>query len=148
MVLIQVRCNAPPGRLDPRRSVEIYHLKTTRRATGVSGKDIMKGNVWHEPLPLELSREREPYVQLLSAALSAANIATMPGDWGVAARVLTAPKASLVVVVNERPEDTTRNVVVEGKTLEIPVKAWATRMATIERGTSKVLAVTPGDPLR
>jgi hypothetical protein len=31
--LIEVRCNAPADRLDPRRSVEMYHQKTTHRGT-------------------------------------------------------------------------------------------------------------------
>ena len=53
----------------------------------------LSGAVWHEPLSLELAREREPLVKLLGAALSAAAIPTSPGDWGVAARTLVAPRA-------------------------------------------------------
>jgi hypothetical protein len=33
-------------------------------------------NVWHEPLPFELARERQPLVRLLDAVLTAANVST------------------------------------------------------------------------
>jgi hypothetical protein len=104
--------------------------------------------VWHEPLPLELAREREPLVRLLGAALAAAGVATHPSDVPVAARVLVAPKAALVVCVNEAAEDAVRRVAVDGLPLEVPVKAYGARLALIGRGDGDVLAATPGAPLR
>jgi hypothetical protein len=107
----------------------------------------LTGNVWHEALPLELAREREPLVRLLGAALTAAKVDTMREDgWGLAARVLTAPRAALVVVVNERPADAVRRVVAFGKPLDIPVRALASRLVLVERKTGRVLDATPGEP--
>jgi hypothetical protein len=106
----------------------------------------LAGAVWHEPLPLELAREREPLVKLLGAALSAAAIPTSPGEWGVAARTLVAPRALLLVVVNERPEPAVRRLVADGKAFDVPVAALGTRLVVVERGGGgRVLASTPGD---
>lgn len=106
------------------------------------------GAVWHEPLPLELAREREPLVKLLDAALGAAQIPTSPGEWGVAARALIAPRGILMTVVNERPEASVRKVKADGRTFEIPVAALGARMVLVERGTGKIVAATPGDAIK
>lgn len=108
----------------------------------------LAGSVWHEPLPLELAREREPLAKLLEAALSAAQIPTAPGEWGVAARALVAPRAVLMIVVNERPERAVRKVNADGRSFEIPVAPLGARMVLVERGTGKIVAATPGDAIK
>ncbi|MGE5127184.1 MAG: hypothetical protein ACM3PV_12905 [Betaproteobacteria bacterium] len=117
-----------------------------RRAPGASPA-VLTGNVWHEPLPLEFARETEPLVALLGAALRAAGVETQPGEGGVAARLLVAPKAILAGVVNETPVDARRRLTVEGRLVEIPVGAFRGRLVLFERGTGKVLAATPGEPI-
>lgn len=107
----------------------------------------LSGAVWHEPLPLELSREREPLVKLLGAALAAASVPTSPGEWGLAARALVAPRSVLVVVVNERPERAVRRVDADSRAFDVPVAALGARLVLVERGTGRVLAATPGDPV-
>jgi hypothetical protein len=107
----------------------------------------LSGAVWLEPLPIELARDREPLVRLLEAALSAANVPTSPGPWGVAARALTAPRATLITVVNERPERAVRRVRVGAATLEVPVAALGARLVVVERATGRVVASTPGDAI-
>ena len=112
----------------------------------------LSGAVWLEPLPIELARDREPLVRLLEAALSAAGVATSPGGpgvaaWGVAARALTAPRATLVTVVNERPERAVRRVRVGGAALDVPVAALGARLVVVERATGKIVASTPGDAI-
>jgi hypothetical protein len=102
------------------------------------------GLVWHEPVPLEYAREPEPRAAFLAAVRKAADVATHPSDTHVAARVLVAPKASLVVGVNETTEDALRRVKVEGRSVGIPVPAGRTRLALFEHGTGRVLAATPG----
>jgi hypothetical protein len=103
-----------------------------------------EGNVWHEPLPLELARQREPLTRLLEAALRSAGVATQPSRVPVAARVLRAPRAALVVCVNETAEDVRRRVAVDGLALDIPVRAFGARLALIEAGSGRVLCSTPG----
>ncbi len=107
----------------------------------------LAGNVWHEPLPLEFARETEPLDALLGAALKAAGVPTHPGDGGVLLRVLVAPKAVFVVCVNESPSPARRAVVVQGKTVQVPVEALRSRLALFERGTGRLVAATPGEPI-
>ncbi len=104
-------------------------------------------NVWHEPLPLELARERRPLVRLLEAALKAAGVSTDPSDTPIASRVLLAPRAALVICVNETPEDARRQVRVDGTLFELPVRAYGARMALIDRRERTVLASTPGEAI-
>jgi hypothetical protein len=105
------------------------------------------GNVWHEPLPLELARQREPLVRLLEAALRSASVSTQPSSVPVAARVLRAPRAALVVCVNETPDDARRRVLIDELVLHVPVRAFGGRLALIEAGTGRVIAATPGAPV-
>ncbi len=107
-----------------------------------------EGNLWHEPLPLEFAREREPLAQLLGAALEAAGVSTQPSELPIAARVLLAPSAALVVCVNEMPENALRRVHVGSMAFDVPVPAYGARMALVERSSGKLLAATPGESLR
>jgi hypothetical protein len=114
-----------------------------RRGTG-RGLTALTGSIWHEPLPLEFARETEPLEALLHAALEAAGVATNPAEGGVAARVLAAPKALLVVCVNETPSAARRRVTVEGRPVDVPVEGYRSRLVLFERGTGRVLVATPG----
>jgi hypothetical protein len=120
--------------------------ETVRRGEKASVARL-EGPVWHEAVPIELAREREPLVKLLGAALGAAGVPTMPGPWGVAARVLEGDRASLVVVVNERPEPTIRRVTAYGRAFDVPVHAFGARFALVARGTGDLLAATAGAPI-
>lgn len=117
-----------------------------RRSTKPSVASLT-GNVWHEALPLELGREREPLVKLLDAALAGAGVTAIPGEWGLATRVLVAPRAALVVVVNERPEAAKRPVTVEGRRFDVPVAAFGARLVLVERKSGRILAATRGDTI-
>jgi len=117
-----------------------------RRASGPSPAALV-GNLWHEPLPIELARETEPLVALLGAALRVAGVPTHPAEGGVAARLLLAPKAILAGVVNETSSAARRRLTVEGRTVEVSVGAFRARLVLFERGTARVLASTPGDPI-
>ena len=118
-----------------------------RRGTKASPA-ALAGSVWHEPLPLDLARETEPLDALLTAALKAAGVPTHPSEGGVAARVLVAPKAVLVACVNETPSASRRRVVVEGRPVEVPVEPLRSRLVLFERSSGRVVAATPGDPIR
>jgi hypothetical protein len=117
-----------------------------RRGTKASPV-ALAGSMWHEPLPLDFARETEPLGALLAAALKAAAVATHPAEGGVAARVLVAPKAVLAVCVNETPSAARRRITVEGRSVDIPVAAFRSRLVLFERGTGKVLAATPGEEI-
>jgi hypothetical protein len=108
----------------------------------------LSGNVWHEPLPLEFAREIEPLDVLVSAALAAAGVATQPAAEGVIARVLSAPKAVLVAVVNETPSRVERRLVVDGRTVSVPVEPLRSRLVLLGRRDGRLIAATPGAPVR
>ncbi|MFN8094175.1 MAG: hypothetical protein U0599_18510 [Vicinamibacteria bacterium] len=107
----------------------------------------LTGNVWHEPLPLDLARETAPLEAILGAALQAAGVATQPAADGVLVRVLHAPRAALVAVVNETAEKASRRVVVGGRPLSVPVDALRARLVLVD-AKGQVVAATPGDPVR
>jgi len=109
--------------------------------------DAFENNLWHEPLPLELARQREPLVRLLGAALEAARVPVDPSPVPVAARVLYAPRAALLVVVNETPEEARRALRVDGQSYAIPVRAYGARLALVDRGARTIVAATPGDAI-
>ncbi len=122
--------------------------ESTRRADRPTVAKL-EGAVWHEPLPIELAREREPLARLLEAALAAAGVPTMPPsdpkEWGVAARVLVAPRAALVAVINERAEPASRRIIVDGRAYAVPVRAYGARLALVDRATGDVVVTTPGE---
>jgi len=135
-----------PWSPDGRVRFEGLQIENIRRSTKPDLASF-EGSVWHEPLPLELAREREPLARLLEAALAAAAVPTHPSEVPVVARVLLAAKAALVVCVNETAADAVRRVTVDGASFDVPVKAYRARLALVERKTGRVLALTPGEAL-
>jgi hypothetical protein len=128
-------------------SFEGLLIENVRRSLKL-GIDSFEGRVWHEPLPIELARDREPLARLLAAALEAAGVETHPSSVPLAARVLLAPKAAFVVCVNETATDAERIVNVDGVRLQVPVEAHGARMALVERPGGRVIRATPGEPIR
>ncbi len=118
-----------------------------RRSLAPGLKDP-KGRLWHEPLPLEFAREEEPLVRLLGAALKAAGVPLAGWSGPASSRVLDADKASLVVCLNESAIDVRRMVKVGTRIIEVPIPAGRTRLALVDRVSGKILAETPGEPLR
>ncbi len=117
--------------------------ESARRSEKTSdGRLGNRRSVWHEPLPIELGRDREPLVKLLGAALVAAKIPVSRSEGGVAGRVLLAPKAALLAVVNERAEPATRRLVVDGRPIDVPVGARASTLMLVGRPSGKLLAST------
>jgi hypothetical protein len=114
--------------------------RSARQAFGAAGAP----NVLHEPLPLEFAREPEALTALLGSALTTAGFGTAAMTDPAASRVLVAPRACLIVAVNESSEPVRRAVTAEGRTYEIPVAAGRARLALVERATGRVLAATPG----
>lgn len=118
-----------------------------RRSLAPELKDP-KSRLWHEPLPLEFAREEEPLARLLGAALKAAGLPLAGWSGPASSRVLDGDKASLVVCLNESVQDVRRLVKVGTRTLDVPIPAGRTRLALVDRASGKILAETPGEPLR
>jgi hypothetical protein len=117
------------------------------RLRASSARFDASAQVWHEPLPLEFAREPGPLANLLGAALKAAGIPARPSEDRVVARVLRAPRALLVVCINETAVAARHRVSIEGKTRVIPVPAGRARLVLFERGSGRVLVTTPGEPM-
>jgi hypothetical protein len=124
------------------------NLRESLFRSGAPALESFRGNVWHEPLPLEHAREDGPLAALFGAALEAAGVDTHPSDVGVAARLLYAPRSVLAVVVNETASDARRRVKVGGRVVEIPVAAGRSRLALFEREGGKLIVATPGAAIR
>jgi hypothetical protein len=107
----------------------------------------LAGAVWHEPLPLDFARETPPLEALLAAALKAAGVATQPAADGLLVRVLEAPRATLVAVVNETPEKAARRVVVAGRSVSVPVDALRSRLVLLDK-QGQVIDATPGSTVQ
>jgi hypothetical protein len=75
-------------------------------------------------------------------------VETHPSDPPVVARVLVAPKAALIVCVNETAADAVRRVSVDGVSVDIPVRAFGARLAVIARRGARLVTATPGDPVQ
>ena len=95
-----------------------------------------------------LAREPEPLAALLGAALRAAGVETQPSETRIAARLLEAPRAVLAVCSNETPAAGQRRLKVERRAFDVPVGAGRARLVLFEKGTGRVIAATPGDPVK
>jgi len=71
----------------------------------------------------------------------------LPAEAGVVVRVLEAPKAVLVAVINETPTKVVRRAVVDGRPVSIPVEALRSRLVLLDRA-GKVIVATPGDAVK
>lgn len=121
------------------------HLRRSLQPSPAVVDGRLGGAVWHEPLPLEFAREREPLVALLEAALRTADVETHPSSTGISLRLLRGPRSVLAVCVNETAVEGRRHLTVEGLGYEIAVPADRARLVLFERGTGRVLAATPGE---
>jgi hypothetical protein len=135
---------APPGGTPPTWvTFDAGKSQYLKRANFIALREAA-ANVWHEPLPLEFAREEEPLVALLGRLLQSAGMPKTASREPVATRVLTAPRALLVVMVNETSADIEKAVLVEGRRVTIAVQAGRSRLVLVERTTGRVLAATPG----
>jgi hypothetical protein len=104
---------------------------------------VLSGNVWREPLPLELAAEEEPIAALLGAALRAAGVRGSYSAAPLALRVLEAPSAALVVAVNESATELAREATVFGRPVEVRVLPGRCRLLLLDRATGALLAEYP-----
>lgn len=121
---------------------EALAQERARRADGPSlSPGHLPKDLWHEPLPLELARDREPLVRLLRAALTEARVNTSPDDGvgGVAGRALTTSKVALLIAVNERAESATRRLMVDGRAFDLAVPPRRARVLLVDRKTGRTI---------
>lgn len=100
-------------------------------------------NVWHEPLPLEFAREQEPVVQRIGLLLQLAGMPATASREPIASRVLLAPRAALVVVVNETSDYVQKAVTVERWRVTVELQPGRAALVLVERATGRIIATTP-----
>lgn len=111
-------------------------LRASTRGTG--GKFI--NNIWHEPLPMEHARESAALQTLFSGVFDAARVPFQSTDTPLMTRVLSMPRAALVIAVNESVQPVSRTITVNGIQQKIHVEPGRSAMLLVERQSGKVLA--------
>jgi len=101
-------------------------------------------HIWREPLPLGFAGEAEPLVGLLRDALAAAGVQITESEVPIATRVLRAPRAALIVCVNETAAEAVRTVLVDGRRIAVSIPAGRSRMLLVERSTGRIVASSSG----
>ena len=109
--------------------------------------DTLRGNILHEPLPIEMAIEREPLVAMLHAVLNYSGMQSDIFDTRVASRILETDNIALVICVNESSADVTREVSLDGRKFEIPVDAGRSRLILFNRADGTVIVATEGEPI-
>ena len=109
--------------------------------------DTLRGNILHEPLPIELALEREPLVAMLRAVLNYSGMQSDIKDNRVASRILETDNVALIICVNESSADVKREISFNGHKFEIPVNAGRSRLILLNRTDGKIIAATEGEPI-
>lgn len=100
----------------------------------------LEGNIWNEPLPIELAREEEPLIFLIKEALKNAGILFNFTQVPLTTRILKTKNYALLISVNEACVYLKRVVEIDGRKYEMSVPALRSNMLFVERKTGKVIA--------
>ena len=101
------------------------------------------GNIWHEPLPLELAREEEPLAGLLQTALNNAGVECQPPAAAPGVRILKTPVWALIILVNETSTTARRQLTVDGHHMDVTVPAAGVKLLLCERSSGRVRIALP-----
>lgn len=112
-----------------------------RKSTAKAPADFVK-NIWHEPLPVEFAREPSALRTLLMNVCRKVEIAFQESTFPLTFRVLEFQKATLVIAVNETPDDLERTVRLHERPLTVSVKAGRSKLILIERDKGTIVAST------
>jgi hypothetical protein len=105
----------------------------------------LSGNIWHEPLPLELAREDEPLINLLSACFTKAGIEFSLTADPITTRILITKDIALVVMVNESNKDGKREIAIDKFKYDISVKGQRSRLILIDRKNGNIIVKNEGE---
>ncbi len=97
------------------------------------------GNIWNEPLPLELAREDEPLIALFKEVLKKAKVTHYFAEIPLTTRILKTGEHILAIFVNESSSDIKRIIEIEGKKYEIFVPARRPNIIFINRKSGEVM---------
>ncbi len=98
-----------------------------------------EGNIWNEPLPVELAREEEPLIHLLKKALEKSGVSFSLYDFPITTSVFKTSSSILVIFINESSSDIIRRISIEGREYDFWIPKLRPNMILIERRTGKIL---------
>lgn len=102
----------------------------------------LKGNILHEPLPLELASEKGPITALLKNVLEYSGVETNYSGVPVCLSVLKSKESALIICVNESSSKLTREVMLDKHKYEITVEAGRAVLTLVDREDGKILETT------
>ncbi len=99
-------------------------------------------NIFHEPLPLELAKEKEPLIDLLKYMLTKSSIEYYYDETPLSTNILFMKNHFLVVLVNESSVDLTKNLNLGNISISTKVKAGQSKLLMINRQSGKIISET------
>lgn len=99
-------------------------------------------NIFHEPLPLELAKEKEPLIDLLKYILTKSSIEYYYDETPLSTNILFMKNNFLVVLVNESSVDLTKNLNLGNISISTKVKAGQSKLLMINRQSGKIISET------
>lgn len=99
-------------------------------------------NILHEPLPLELAREKEPLIDLLKFVFYKSGVNYQLDESPVSTNILNMKKHSLIILVNESASDITKKVKLGNFTLDVVVKSGESKLLLVDKQTGTIISQT------
>lgn len=100
------------------------------------------GNIFHEPLPVELAREKEPLIELLKNGLKLSGIEYLFNETPLSTNILDMMNHALVICMNESSIDATRDLKINNYNLRFNIGAGRSNLFLIEKNSGKIIAET------
>lgn len=107
-----------------------------------AAKFYSSGNIFHEPLPLELAREKEPLTDLLKNGLIMSGSAYLFNESPVSTNILDMQNHALVILMNESSGDATRELKINNYNFRFNIGAGCSSLLLIEKKSGKIIAET------
>ena len=108
----------------------------------IADKFYESGNIMHEPLPIELAREKESLILLLKNSLVASGIKSQFFDEPLTTGILYLKDYALIICVNESSNNINRQLTIDNKPLIIDVNAGESKLLLFERQSGKIISET------
>jgi hypothetical protein len=105
-------------------------------------KFYSSGNIYHEPLPVELAREKKPLTDLLKHALNLSGVKYQFYNEPLSTNILYMKNHILVVCLNESSSNASRELTILDFKFTVNLNAGQSKLLLIERTSGKIIAET------
>ncbi len=97
------------------------------------------GNIFHEPLPIELAREKEPLILLLKKMLNVSGIDYNYNVEPVSTSILTFDDKALIILVNESSTGAEREIILNGFKFKTGIEAGSSKILIADKKNGRIL---------